>query len=147
MKRMMGAAIAVLMFATVASAQPAATTPATPAPPATPVAVPPSQCPATIAAPAVPDGATIAPAQMEVSNNALKEWAGAMRAVLDCRRAEFEAANATAIARRDEFNGMAESLNTTIHGWEAATAVYCARPHMRCTNENQATGARQAPAH
>ena len=69
---------------------------------------------------------------MEVANTVYLAWATSVQSVARCRAAEYEAALATARARRDEHNAAAERLNAVAALWTAQSDVYCARPRMRC---------------
>lgn len=124
MKVLIGAAAAMMLFAAAASAQDA------PAASTAPVA--PSACGDLPPDPALPDGATVDSAGMDAANTIYLAWATSVQSVARCRAAEYEAALATARARRDEHNAAAERLNAVGVQWTAQSEIYCARPRMRC---------------
>lgn len=126
MKLVLGAAAAVMMFATAALAQTET------APPAAPAAAVTSTCAAIAPVPTLPDGAEATMDQVAEADNAYQTWATATQASLQCRRAEHAAAAAQADALLQQHNAGVASLNTTTQTWVAERAEFCARPRMRC---------------
>lgn len=127
MKLVLGAAAAVMMFATAALAQTETT-----APPAAPAAVANSSCAAIAPVPTLPDGAEATMDQVAEADNAYQTWATATQASLQCRRAEHAQAAAQADALLQQHNAGVAALNTTTQTWVAERAEFCARPRMRC---------------
>jgi hypothetical protein len=119
MKVLLGA-VAVMLIATPAMAQPTA--------PAAPAA---SSCAAIVPPPTLPDGATADYSAMEAGNATFRSWADGNRSVLECRRAEVEAAQARWQALRTEFNAGADTLRDTNTAWEADVAEFNDRNQER----------------
>lgn len=123
MRVIVGAALAAVLLAAPAMAQ---ETPA-PAP-----AAPQSQCGAIPPAPGdLPDGANATRRAMETANERVSAWVASANAILQCRRAEAEAARAAADALGGEYNTMNGSVRAVITGWEAEAAEYNARGQQR----------------
>lgn len=126
MKVVLGAAAAVMLFATAALAQTETAQPAAPAVAAQ------SRCPAIQPAPTLPDGAAATMDEIAAGDNAYQEWAPTLQATLQCRRAEQAEAAAVADALLQQHNAGVAALNTTTQAWTAERAEFCARPRMRC---------------
>ena len=127
-----GAAIGALLMAAPVSAQ-TQTTPAQ------------STCGALAPAPTLLDGATANRTQMAEFNATYTAWFTATRDALNCRRTEFEAAQARAQALRDEYNAGAAALNTTNGSWEAEVAEFNARNTSRPQTTRDIPQTRDAP--
>lgn len=110
MKLLLSVAAAALFFATPVIAQDA-----------TPAASP---CGAIVPTPDLPDGADANYEEMERGNEAYNTWAAANRAVLECRRAEVEAARSRHEALRVEFTAGVDQARTTQTTWEADVAEF-----------------------
>jgi hypothetical protein len=111
MKLLLSVATAASLFATPVLAQ----TPSAPAP---------STCGAILPTPTLPDGARANYEEMERGNEAYNTWAAANRAVLECRRAEVEAARARHDALRAEFTTGVDQSRATQTNWEADVAEF-----------------------
>ncbi|HWA00123.1 MAG TPA: hypothetical protein VG841_07385 [Caulobacterales bacterium] len=137
MKVLIGAiAAAALMLGGVAEAQTAATT--TPAPAAAAAAsIPPSRCPAAIAPPNIPDGATADQRAMTAAYEAFDAWRQAALEIVNCRRAEHDEGVDFVRAREAEYSAMSESMNATINAWNTAHDAYCGRRGNHCTDAAQ----------
>lgn len=124
MKVLMGAAVVALLIAAPANAQTGATTSA-------PTAAAASSCGPVPEMPTLPDGANANRNEMERANTAYMEWSTAMRANLDCRRAEWQAMDQAADARLAEHNTAAAALTTANTNWQAEVEEFNTRPGNR----------------
>jgi hypothetical protein len=128
MKATIGAA-AFLVLAATAQAQ-TDTTASTPAA----IAEAPTQCPDLPPDPAMPDGAHIRMSSMTAASDAYKAWVESARAVLECRRLQYNAV----IARS----------NALSVAWNAQIDAFCGRRDVHCEPvQNQAPQAAMPPAH
>jgi hypothetical protein len=135
MKALFGAAAAVLMFASAATAQTG--DPATPAappaatlPPAGPVAA--SRCPAAAPAPTAPNGGTVAAADWEAALVIHNAWIESVNTNLACRAAEVRDLRLQLEARVTEHNATRASAEGANAAMTAQQVIYCARPRTRC---------------
>lgn len=75
----------------------------------------------------LPDGARASRRQMEAANERVTAWVAAANAVLQCRRAEAEAAQAVANALGADYNAQNGAVRSVITAWEAEAAEFNAR--------------------
>ncbi len=122
MKVMVGAALAAAVLCGVATAQTVTTPPTT-----APASTAPSRCEAFPEVPTTPDGAAANRAAMTAAEAAFNAFDATTRAVLVCRRTEFEELQATSNLRREEHNAGANAMNAAITAWRAEIEEFNAR--------------------
>lgn len=131
MKVLTGVVAAVLLVASVATAQTTTPTPAGAAPAPAAAA---SRCPAvpTAEPPTIPDGATASSEAMAAANQEYLAWSNAIITVLECRKTEYDELQATVAARANDYRAGKARLDANNATWTTESAEYCARPRSRC---------------
>ena len=82
----------------------------------------------------MPDGAHVRVADMGAGSDAFKAWREAARAVLECRRLQY--------------NGVIDRMNAVSEAWNTQFHTFCARRDVRCTPvEQPAAQAAMPPTH
>lgn len=123
MRVIVGAAAAVLLFSSVASAQ-------------TPVS-PSTNCTVFAPAPTAPDGATATSAQINAANTEYQAWGNARLAQLQTCRAEYEAIEAQLNLMRDGYNAANEELRTVGEAFQVEVEEFNARGASRRGNRSR----------
>lgn len=128
MRLLLGAAVAALLIASPAMAQPETTQA-------------PASCGTVSPAPSeLPDGASASREAMAAATERFNAWAQATNEVLACKRARAEQARAQADAMTNEFNTENSALRTAVEAWQVEVDEFNARPQRRERDPRAARG-------